>query len=291
MAGNDDLFKALQMFSQGVKEYQIQSAVGQANQFVQQIKAADLNEQQKRAALQDLSNQLVSQMAGMGAPATQVAQVAGAIGPKQFASPDQAILEGTLTGNNALVDMGVKADKAATANTMALYEKKAAIDEASQRRLFDHQLTMGLLKQTAENKQKQSQGDLEFSTNVQVAMKEANKLENIIKRVGNWEKFDTKASAQLESAAYQLAINYAKIVDPASVAREGEVEAAKKYLIPLGIGTRNDVSIAAVQEFKSKIKEYVKARGQARGQVAGSSQPATSEASSGGFDFSRYLEP
>jgi hypothetical protein len=118
-------------------------------------------------------------------------------------------------------------------------------------------------------------------------MKEANKLEKLIGKFGNFEVMNSKASAQLESASYQLAINYAKIVDPASVAREGEVAAAQKYLIPLGLGTRNSKSIEAVKEYKRKIMEYAKARAMQKvtgGQVAEPAAESSQGAPASGFD-------
>lgn len=148
----DDLFKSLQMFSQGVKEYQLQSAIGQANDHVQQIKAADLNEQQKRSELQSLSNQLVGHLAGLGASGTQIQAAGMAVGPKQFATADQAMLEGTLTGNTDLAHFGEQADQMATANQVKLYKTKAAIDEAAQRRLFDHQEKIAAMKAGIEHK-------------------------------------------------------------------------------------------------------------------------------------------
>jgi hypothetical protein len=105
---NDDVFKALQMFQSGVQQFALQRAIGSANEQVQQLRASDLNEQEKRSQLQQLSNQLVAQMAGIGAPATTIEQVAGAIGPKKFANANQMKAESLLTGDNWL---GEQADE------------------------------------------------------------------------------------------------------------------------------------------------------------------------------------
>lgn len=102
MSGNDDLFKALDMFKSGVKELQFSRAIASANDQVQQIKAAEGNEQQKRAQLQDLSNQLVTHMAGMGTPATTIAAVQGAIAPKTYTNANAMSLDAQLTGNTSL---------------------------------------------------------------------------------------------------------------------------------------------------------------------------------------------
>jgi hypothetical protein len=77
----DDLFKALSMFQQGVQQYQMQSAIGQAHDYVTQVRQSDLDDRAKRAELHAVSNELVARMAGMGAPATTLQAVGGAFAP------------------------------------------------------------------------------------------------------------------------------------------------------------------------------------------------------------------
>jgi hypothetical protein len=98
----EDLFKALQMFKQGVGELQLSRAIAGANEQVSQIKASELDEQKQRSALQDVSNQLVGRLSQLGTPATTIAQMAGAVGPKQFASPDQMFVEASLSNDQGL---------------------------------------------------------------------------------------------------------------------------------------------------------------------------------------------
>ena len=74
---------------------------------------------------------------------------------------------------------------------------------------------------------------------------------------GTFEIASSEGSAKLGQLPYQMAIAYAKTVDPSSVAREGEVAAAQKYLIPLGAGTRNDTALAAAKSFRADILERV----------------------------------
>jgi hypothetical protein len=97
-----DLYTALQMFGDGVNQLQTQRAITGANEQVQQIRASEASEQEKRAAMQQISNNLVSHLAGMGTPATTLQAVAGAIGPKQFANANQMNEEALLTGNSVL---------------------------------------------------------------------------------------------------------------------------------------------------------------------------------------------
>jgi hypothetical protein len=146
MAGNDELFKALSMFQSGVKDLQTSRVITQANEAVAQVKATEANEQKQRAQLQTISNQLVAQMAGMGVPATTMATVAGAIGPKQFANGDQAILEGQMTGSNWLTEMGKKANTAAKADDIMMRNNEFAHQDKMAAYNRDTQLMLAGLK-------------------------------------------------------------------------------------------------------------------------------------------------
>jgi hypothetical protein len=99
---NQDLFAAINMFKQSMGELKLQRTISGANEAVQQIRSSELNEQEKHAQLSNLSSQLTMQMAGIGAPATTIEQVAGAIGPKTFATANAMNMEGLRTGNSGL---------------------------------------------------------------------------------------------------------------------------------------------------------------------------------------------
>ncbi len=75
-----------------------------------------------------------------------------------------------------------------------------------------------------------------------------------------------QASALLKSLPYRAAIGYAKVVDPATAAREGEVAAATKYAIPMGIGTPNNVTIAAIDSMLTELDRREKANASLREQ-------------------------
>jgi hypothetical protein len=275
-----DLFQALQMFQSGVKDLAFSSALSQANEQVQQIKAQVTNEQEQRAALHQVSQGLVARMAGLGVPATTIAQVAGAVGPS---------VDPLTAQENALKrqDQMRSEDKAFEAGQNALNRQ--------------HQFTLKLLDQQIAKqavKGETKQADIDFKTNVESAFAGAQRLREAVKNTGNFEVSDPKAKVTLDQAAYDLAIAYAKIVDPTSVAREGEVDAAKKYMLPMGFGTRNSVTLEAIKQYEQKIIDRVKARGQAR---EGADQPNTlralgAEASApaqgaGGTGGSKYFKP
>lgn len=106
------------------------------------------------------------------------------------------------------------------------------------------------------------QADKDFYTNIDTAFNKINELENVVQKHGNWESAlgDPAAAATLNQAPYELAIAYAKLVDPTSVAREGEVEAAKKYMIQLGLTTPNRVTLEALKNLRQSLLQKASSR-------------------------------
>lgn len=105
---------------------------------------------------------------------------------------------------------------------------------------------------------KKTAADVTFEQNASAALRFTNQLSDAIKKYGTFEMASPEGSAQLGQLPYQMAIAYAKTVDPSSVAREGEVSAAQKYLIPIGLGTRNETALKAAESFKKDIEERVR---------------------------------
>lgn len=122
----DDLLTAIQMFNKSVDEYKLTEALQGASRQAQDIKASAMKEEEKRAALQGISNQLVSQMGAFGAPVASIAQQAAAVGPHQFANGDAAILEGKLSNNPFLVNAGVSANELAKKDELKLADANRA---------------------------------------------------------------------------------------------------------------------------------------------------------------------
>ena len=98
-----------------------------------------------------------------------------------------------------------------------------------------------------------SAADLAFESNASAALRYADEFENTVKKYGTFEVGSPEGSAKLGQLPYQMAIAYAKIVDPSSVAREGEVAAAQKYIIPTGLLTRNDTALNAISNFRNDV--------------------------------------
>jgi hypothetical protein len=111
-------------------------------------------------------------------------------------------------------------------------------------------------------------GEVSFDTNIAMGLKFADKLKTAVKRSGTWESGWTPEwlggndadAATLRAIPYQLAINYAKIVDPDSVAREGEVDAAQKYLIDIGVTSNQKAVLQQINHMEATIKEYASTR-------------------------------
>ena len=95
-----------------------------------------------------------------------------------------------------------------------------------------------------------SAADLAFESNASAALRYADEFENMVKKYGTFELLSPEGSAKLGQLPYQMAVTYAKIVDPSSVAREGEVAAAQKYIIPTGLLTRNDTALNAISNLE-----------------------------------------
>ena len=131
------------------------------------------------------------------------------------------------------------------------------------------------------------EADVAFQSNVDVATTSLDQLENFVKKYGTWESGwagNPEAAAGLESLPYKIAIQTAKIVDPGSVAREGEVAAAQKYIIPLGMFANKETALAAINQHRKTIKDYGSAREKASGAIKkpGMTPGAAPAANSGG---------
>jgi hypothetical protein len=95
---NDELFKALGMFQQGVQQYATSNAVNEASKVFQQLNQSTLDEGKKRQELQQLGNDLALRLTGIGAPASHIQTAFQAINPQSYGSAEQMQLEGALLG-------------------------------------------------------------------------------------------------------------------------------------------------------------------------------------------------
>lgn len=123
-----------------------------------------------------------------------------------------------------------------------------------------------------------TEGDKAFEANADELLAKLDEFDKIVDSKGNFEFADTDAAAKLKALAYTSAINYAKIVDPASVAREGEVNAAQKYMLPAGFFTRNGLTKSAIKNMREEVgrrkEAYNKQRGNTDKPAGKTSEPA-----------------
>jgi hypothetical protein len=254
------LAQALSMFQQGVKDFATTKALQDAHEQVQQIKMSGVKESDQRLAMGQIAQSLVSRMAMSGASAAEIQQVSAQYAPKQYKSADEAILDLSLRGDEQGVMRAIAADEATKSSDIKLAAFKSGKE---MEKLFEiEKLRQSREEQKARLKEAQmlKSADIEFETNAQAAMRNLNQLKEVVSQVGNYESdsmwsffSNSKAAAKLAQDLQDTAIAYAKIVDPTSVAREGEVEAAKKYSIPAGPNISNDVTLAALTEMEKKI--------------------------------------
>jgi hypothetical protein len=95
-----------------------------------------------------------------------------------------------------------------------------------------------------------------------------NKLQKLVEENGTNSLVGAEGD-EMDSLVYQAAVDYAKLVDPESVAREGEVAAAQKYMIPFrnnyGLTTRASTALEQIKNYKASLDERLKARNDSKG--------------------------
>lgn len=105
-------------------------------------------------------------------------------------------------------------------------------------------------------------------------MRNLNKLESIVNEMSAYQASGitegianvfkdnpTAVSSEIDKTIYDLALDYAKTVDPTSVAREGEVAAAEKYALPIKryimVGQK-DAALRLLMEHRYDIESRVR---------------------------------
>jgi len=151
-------------------------------------------------------------------------------------------------------------------NKVKYYKEKAMMEpDPEKRRIMMSVADAGEKALVAKGKEL-TQADFAFESNIREAYRMADELENTVKKYGNFETMDPEGSATLKQIPYLFAVSLAKVLDPGSVAREGEVEAARKFAIPMGttpvsVGFNNPVTgpttattLAAIKSMRTRLK-------------------------------------
>jgi hypothetical protein len=151
-------------------------------------------------------------------------------------------------------------------NKVKYYKEKAMMEQDPEKRRIMMSVADAGEKALVAKGKELTQADFAFESNIREAYRMADELENTVKKYGNFETMDPEGSATLKQIPYLFAVSLAKVLDPGSVAREGEVEAARKFAIPMGttpvsVGFNNPVTgpttattLAAIKSMRTRLK-------------------------------------
>lgn len=261
----DDLFQALRMFQDGAKEYATGNAIRSAAENVKQINSIQQDEFVKRQQLEETGKQLALQLGSMGAPVSQIQSSVGAIMPQQLNSPD-AFFQQSLTATNP----EAAKDLASAGMAFQKFLAKAPLTTAQQEQmklgwaqLFGaQQQQKETLRQQRDLKVQEQLDKVDEATyRKQQLQSNALKLKGIIQNAGTMEVFGSEGT-EMDSIIYQMAVDYAKLVDPTSVAREGEVASAQKYMLPVrnwgGLGYSNKTAQKIIDQYLGSLDDRMR---------------------------------
>lgn len=257
-----DFATALNMFTQGSQQAATTQAVNDANSQMHAINQQVTDEAQKRAQLQSLSNELALKLVGTNASSAHITQAFNAINPQNFGSAEQLQIEGALSGNEQYQQQAGQIIN----QRQQMKQKELTFENRLQQNLIDrkfqNELAIEQLKMAKANPEIKPE-ELQFQTNIKVAGNLLKDLKSTVQEHGTYENAilgNPEAASKMESIPYQVAITYAKIVDPNSVAREGEVAAAQKYMLDLGVTSNKKKVLAQIDHMQSTINDYANQR-------------------------------
>jgi hypothetical protein len=139
---NAELFKALQMFNDGVQQAATTSAVNDATKAMQQIQTGITDEAEQRRALDQLSRETALRLTGTGANGAQINSAFQAIAPQNFGSAEQMQLEGMARGSAHLTNTAGSIIKQRTNEKNDLLAYENALQMRLQDRRAMHELLM-----------------------------------------------------------------------------------------------------------------------------------------------------
>jgi hypothetical protein len=267
----EDLFKALGVFQQGVQEAAIAKGINDATTVVDQLRNnVEMDTQQKITAQKQVANQLMAQLSAAGAPASRIQSAAAGLMPEMPQTSRDAFALAQQTGDPYYMKMAKDMQGFEQAPQMEQMSRQQSFQstEAEKDRAFRWQLAMAELGKTTAKEKKA--GEVSFDVNVKQAKQFLSELKTTVSNFGTFESEwvgNSKAAAVLRQTPYQLAITYAKIVDPDSVAREGEVAAAQKYLINLGMMKNKKTALEEISRMEKTIDQYGENRAEASGRA------------------------
>lgn len=150
-------------------------------------------------------------------------------------------------------------ERALTRSEMREARREARVDAASIR-AGEHELRRREKLEDEERKKVEEgkKSDSEFNQRHDNIKKNLDDLEALVDEYGTEELFGSE-SGQMDSLIYDVALDYAKLVDPGSVAREGEVASAKKYMLPVkGWFTSEKTAKEHIQKMRNAVDTRMK---------------------------------
>jgi hypothetical protein len=148
-------------------------------------------------------------------------------------------------------------------------ERRFGIEQGNKNRDFGLKEKELAAKEAAEKtklaeKTTNPKAEVELGTRVNNIQANIDKLKGIIDKTGTFELLGPESDT-MDQVIQDIAVDYAKMVDPESVARESEVDSAKKMLNVKGLFTRNNTAKSSLDEFRDQLETRINSRRTAQG--------------------------
>jgi hypothetical protein len=269
-----DFLNNLKFTMDNLNSLAAQRAFEKANEMVDQVKSTESNEAKQRQQLNLIARNLVGQLGSMDVSPEKAGLMAQGIAPQTAKSVPEAVLS---------------SDPFLQKQGQDLLKQEQQREIAKQDAMFKRQAQLEILKAGLDGHNKPLKDtDIAMESNVKAATRLSNQLKTLVNKYGNYETWTPGIQAELEQKQYFLAVATAKIVDPASVAREGEVEAAKKYMVPLGLSVRNQTTLESLNKYQNEIQSRY--RDYRKLKVSGRAPEPSDSPNSETNDISQFLE-
>lgn len=149
----DELSQGMQQFNAGVQQYGITKGIGEAQEQLKQLNATAMDEMEKRAAQQQIANNLTLQLSSLQAPLGLTQQASGAIKPADITNPEQAIMQGVLTNSQKLQQIGQQAQQLVNAPVTQEAERGRQFQRQMQKEKYGYEFALKGLEASQKGKE------------------------------------------------------------------------------------------------------------------------------------------
>lgn len=257
----DDFSEALRMFTGAVQDYQIQNAFKDATAQFKQLSQNETDLFKRRQAEEQFAKDLTQNMLGMGAS------------PEQVKMGFQTFMPKSMTGSKDFFNAAANTPKGKDRQALLARGKELQAQEDAMTPYQREQIKLGwagLVGQPGgatgpgkgdELPPKEAEKVDEATYRYKSLKENAANLEGLIKEHGTNILIGPEGY-KMDKIIQDMAIDYAKMVDPESVAREGEVEAAKKYQLPIrdwgGLGMTNNTARTLIKDYMKSLDDRMR---------------------------------